>query len=211
MNLTTSIAFFAYSKIMHWVHQAGDYEVSGFGKVLRSGTHLHVIDAFLLKQRNTEGSTVLDAADTARAMYRTREEPGDFNFWWHSHANMEAFWSKTDYDAIKELGGNGWLLATVFNARRETQTALYVNQPVEFLTEHLRLEVIHPILDSDTQAFLNQQYKENVTHIVPVKRTENRDWEYQEKWSAKRWEKRMRRLERLRERGEAQRILNGVH
>lgn len=38
---------------------------------------------------------------------------------------MACFWSKTDTDTIEELGNNGWILASVFNQKREMKSAFY--------------------------------------------------------------------------------------
>lgn len=38
---------------------------------------------------------------------------------------MPVFWSKTDLDAIHSIGGNGWVLATVFNKAKEHKTMYY--------------------------------------------------------------------------------------
>lgn len=190
-----TIDWLAYAKIMHWVLAAKENEVSGFGKVVRDGGALHVVDAFLLQQRNTPGSTVLDPVDTARAMYQRRDEPGDFNFWWHSHNTMPAFWSGTDYDTIQDLGSNGWLLATVFNARAETKTALFTTQPVPFILENLELKLGALALPAEIKADLDTSYREKVTEVTyqsPAKQHYGN-----QHWLTKKDRKRMSRLKRL--------------
>lgn len=193
MHITTSIDFLAYAKIMHWVRKAKNLEVSGFGKILRVGSHLHVTDAFLLKQVNTGVSTVLDADAIGRAMYEYRNEPGDLNFWWHSHHTMSAYFSPTDYDTIRDLGGNGWLLATVFNTQEQMRTALYTASPIGFITEGLDLRIGGVELPESAKATLDAQYLQTVTEepfsstqpgLLPLSRKER---------------KRQARLERLRD------------
>ena len=58
-------------------------------------------------------------------MFTSREDEGDLTFWWHSHNSMAAFWSGTDHATIEDLGKNGYVVATVFNHKREYKTAYY--------------------------------------------------------------------------------------
>ncbi len=119
------IDFKVYQKIMHWVNKAQG-EVSGLGKVIIDKGDYRVVDAILVEQQNTGASTELEPASVAKAMYEMRETPGHLNFWWHSHVNMAVFWSGTDIDTIREIGQHGFVVATVFNKKNETRSALYV-------------------------------------------------------------------------------------
>lgn len=120
-----NIEALAYKKIMHWVHKC-PFEVSGFGTVVYDkDTHTATIkDAFLVKQEGGAAHTDIDAEALAMAEYKAFKAGGEMRFWWHSHVNMAVFWSGTDMDTIKELGGNGWMISTVFNKKEETRTAL---------------------------------------------------------------------------------------
>ncbi len=193
MNLKVTINYLEHAKIMHWVHKAGGLEVSGFGRVLRVGTHLHVSKVYLLQQKNTAGSTVLDAADLSRALYQTKDDPGDFNFWWHSHHSMAAFFSGTDHATIQDLGSNGWLLATCFNNRGETKTGIYTTMPVEMLHEDgVKLEIAAPAMPDAMKAQLDALYD--------LKVNENRFYQPPDrKWGSKAERKARRRIERMRE------------
>ncbi len=119
----------AYSKILYFVDKSYQ-EVSGLGKVIREadGTFL-VKDVMMLPQKNTMGSTDIDATDVAKAQYEMRNTPGELNFWWHSHVDMDVFWSGTDIDTIASIGGAGYVVASVFNKRREQKNAIYCNLP----------------------------------------------------------------------------------
>jgi hypothetical protein len=115
-----------YQKIMHWIDKATG-EVSGLGK-LTIDKETGVIDiksAILLKQSNTGTSTEIEAEAIAKAMYETRNDEGHLNFWWHSHVNMNVFWSGTDLDTIRDIGKQGFVVATVFNKKREMLSCLY--------------------------------------------------------------------------------------
>ncbi len=113
-----------YAKIMHWIDKA-DGEVSGLGKVEMVNGVMRVTSAILLKQENTSVATDIDAAAVGKAMFELRETPGVLNWWWHSHVNMDVFWSGTDLDTIHKIGQGGWFLSTVLNKRREMLSAYY--------------------------------------------------------------------------------------
>lgn len=95
------------SKIMYWVRKAGENEISGFGKIISHEGNPHIIEACLLSQENTPGSTEIDAQSLCRAMYEMRDKEGHLNYWWHSHGTGTAYFSHTDYQTIERLGGHG--------------------------------------------------------------------------------------------------------
>lgn len=112
-----------YNKIMHWVNKA-NFEVSGFGRVQVTGKTIEVLDAYLIKQEGGAAHTEIDEVALGKLMYEVREQPGVLRFWWHSHVNMDVFWSSTDKNTIEQLGAQGWCVATVFNKKEEMRTAI---------------------------------------------------------------------------------------
>jgi hypothetical protein len=140
-----------YDKVMHWVNKA-DNEVSGFGKVLRTDRGFEVVDAYLIDQEVGGTHTDIDGGALARLMYHTKDEMGELRWWWHSHVKMPVFWSATDKDTIKELGANGWIIATVFNQKLETRSALGYKVSSDFgsgynFQDELQFMVLTPPLD----------------------------------------------------------------
>lgn len=126
-----------YQKIMHWIDRAPG-EVSGLGKlVINKETGLiEIKSAILLKQENTGTSTDIDGAALGKAMFETKDDEGTLNWWWHSHVNMDVFWSGTDMETIRTIGNQGFLVSTVFNKKHEMLSSFYV--PVkdnQFFTE----------------------------------------------------------------------------
>ena len=105
----------AHAKISTWVKEC-PIECSGVGKALRLADGAFLItEALLLKQEGTSVTTRLDPADIGKAMFETKDSEGELTWWWHSHVDMEAFWSGTDLTTINELSDKGYCLATVFN------------------------------------------------------------------------------------------------
>ncbi len=126
MSLDSKVAILpeVYDKIMWWVHRSPQ-EISGFGKVQFIDGVATVTSAYLITQENSSADTEIDAQALSKLMYEKREEEGHMNFWWHSHVNMNVFWSATDYAAIRQIGKQGWVLAIVFNKKEEYRAAIY--------------------------------------------------------------------------------------
>ena len=122
-------------KIQYFVDKA-DKEISGLGDAwlnLEAKT-ITITSAFLLDQVCTASSTDLDEGAVAKAMFEAHqdEQKGmnrNIKFWWHSHVNMNVFWSGTDTATMKELSEQGWFSHIVFNKKREMLGA--ISYPVE--------------------------------------------------------------------------------
>lgn len=190
-----------YQKIMHWVDKA-EGEVSGMGSIVKGPGYMRVVSACMLPQENGATSTDLDADGVAKAMYLLRNEPGEMNFWWHSHVNMGVFWSGTDTATIEELGRNGFLLATVFNKKREMRSALWYQSPYkdESLGDHMFLDELETqIFDSLTKEEVTAWDEEYTRNIIEKK--------YKSIYDSNRWSASGYRATGYPERGEDGRFL----
>lgn len=160
-----------YQKIMHWVNKA-NFEVSGFGTVLfdPEAKTFTIEDAFLVKQEGSAAATDINANDLGKAMYMAHKLglKGTINFWWHSHVKMSVFWSGTDMDTIKDLGKNGYIIATVFNQMEENRSAFAAPINVPFIgprvevIDNFETEIIR-YLDSDKIKAWDASFDELVT------------------------------------------------
>ena len=169
-----------YQKVMYWVNKS-EYEVSGLGNVVfePETNTLRVIDAIMLPQKNTGTTTDIEAADVAKAMFKLRNAPGTLRWWWHSHVNMNVFWSDTDISTIKTLGNGGWFCATVFNKRNETKSAFCQKTPVRLLASD-----IPTMLASANKELITQwddEYNKNVENVQrsfdnEVEQAVEREW-----------------------------------
>ena len=162
-GLKLSMDSAVYQKIMHWVNKS-DFEVSGLGTVVydQDNNSLKVIDAIILPQKNTGTTTDIEPEDVNKAMYLMRNSPGKLRFWWHSHVNMNVFWSGTDVDTIKKLGAGGWFCATVFNKRRETKSAFCQNEPVRLLVSDIPTEITENV---ELTKQWDEEYDKNVKNV----------------------------------------------
>lgn len=135
-NFKIQIPDRVYNKVIYWVKKSS-VEISGFGTVVyfpKESTFV-IQDAILLKQENGAAHTDIDPASLGKAMYELhqRNAPGELKWWWHSHVNMQTFWSGTDENTIKDLGKNGWIIATVFNKREEQRSAFSCTADIPLL------------------------------------------------------------------------------
>lgn len=134
---TLEIDDLVYQKIMHWVNKS-DFEVSGLGKIVQQDNGLFVVtEAVLLPQENTATSTDIEPEDVGKLMYELRDTPGELRWWWHSHGDMDVFWSGTDRKTIEDLAAPGWFLATVFNKKEEMRSALALGAPFNVLVDDI--------------------------------------------------------------------------
>lgn len=124
-----------YAKIMYWVNKSNN-EVGGMGLVSYDSEDksFMVVDAFLLEQEVGPAMTDLNAEALGKLEYEHINSPFPLRFWWHSHVNMNCFWSGTDVATIKNNGKEGWMVATVFNKKNEMRSALAYKAESEFGT-----------------------------------------------------------------------------
>jgi proteasome lid subunit RPN8/RPN11 len=151
-----------YSKISHWVSKGGSHECSGMGKVKVDGEKIVIVDAWMVKQKNSGAETEMDGDDLAKMMFQKREVEGTWSFWWHSHANMDTFWSGTDRDQIAKLAANGFCVATVFNTAGKTLTCVASNNPFPFHIDGVELVIDDP-MNSDMVKSWDAEYDDKVS------------------------------------------------
>lgn len=114
-----------FEKVMYWIDKASPNEVSGFGNLSfnEETREFTVTDAFLLEQKVSGGSAEIDEKSLNKTMFEQRNAEGALKWHWHSHPTFNVFWSGTDDALIKQLGRPGWIVASVFNCKRESRTA----------------------------------------------------------------------------------------
>jgi len=87
----------------------------------------------ILKQETAGSNCTLDK--TALADYyieMTQKYGRDIQFvWWHSHANMGAFWSGTDTNTMKEYASGQWSMFLVVNVKGEYKFRVQMWEPIE--------------------------------------------------------------------------------
>jgi len=160
-----------HEKIMHWINKK-DIEVSGFGTVKYDTTtqEFHIINAYLLEQEGGAAHTDIDAASLNKLAFESIHDEGDLRWWWHSHVKMQTFWSGTDTATIKDLGKNGWIVATVFNQMRSNKSAVCYTTESELGSLLHYNDDIPTVIDSNIDPLLmaswDESYATNVKERV---------------------------------------------
>lgn len=154
-----------YQKIMYYVHKS-KVEISGLGMVEKRADGFHIIDTILLPQKNGATSTDIEPADVCKAMYELRNSPGTLQFWWHSHVNMDVFWSGTDRTTMTALAEAGWFISTVFNKKDEMRTAFNLGLPFAIMIDNVETEVLR-VLDAEKVTAWDAEYEKNVSVYTP--------------------------------------------
>lgn len=145
---------------------AADGEISGLGRVKMNGSVLTVEEIFLFKQVCSSASTVLSDDDVANFLIEAVDrgiDPSELKLWWHSHAKMNVFWSKTDDDNI-ETFANGWMLSIVGNKAGNYLCRVDLYEPLRLTLDKLPLQIILPY-DPEIDQKAADEVAEKVKHI----------------------------------------------
>lgn len=142
-----------------------DLEISGFGHYTFDGKRIVIEEIFPLMPQTCTGTETEMLRETmtrlAESKYSSRT-----NFWWHSHVNMQVFWSSVDKDCIQGLGGRETvlknMLSLVVNKRYEYKMRFDYYKPYGMFVDNIPLEVISPQLSSREIAVINREIKKNV-------------------------------------------------
>jgi hypothetical protein len=160
------ITYEAYQKMALYI-EAASGEISGLGTITRTN-ELTVDDVFIFPQECGGAHTEIDMKDIANEMIRIDKEGGNtgaVKVWWHSHADMEAFFSGTDTDTIEEMGATfPYLVSIVGNKRGQFNARVDVFNPIR-MTSEMRLEITHDN-DVETRERIEQEVREKIH--VPV-------------------------------------------
>jgi hypothetical protein len=168
----------ANEKINHWVELA-DGEVSGLGYVDPVCDEDGIIEAFeiddvfLLDQVSTKSNTELDPQAVAEFLVEADEDghADRVHLWWHSHGEMDVFWSSTDEACIEGMGGEPYLVSLVVNKAGERRARLDVFRPVRVTLDRLETSVTLPSLGLREQC--EREFDEKV-HQPPLHRFRRR-------------------------------------
>jgi len=121
-------------------------EVSGLGVGILDDVNktITITDLGIWEQECTSGETEVTSHDEmitlAEELISRGAKPEEINVWWHSHANMSAFFSGTDENTIKQWVNNRFILAVVGNKKGEFKAKLEIKQPIRCQLNDLPVE-----------------------------------------------------------------------
>jgi proteasome lid subunit RPN8/RPN11 len=134
-----------YEKMLAYVDECPT-EISGFGTIEMQPNGIRVTDAFLIDQEVTSASTDMDTEAIYAAVNEATlkgEDTSTWGCWWHSHANMQVFFSQTDLKTIDILRSSTPLVSIVFNKRREYSCQVNLYEPLELCLTEVPLEIVY--------------------------------------------------------------------
>lgn len=131
---------------LHQYVRSVNTEIAGMGKISLSddGEIITVEDVMIYEQEVTGGTA--DLSSEALAAWQTEmvkkgESLKDWKLWWHSHANMSAFFSKRDTDTIDQSYEYDFLVSLVVNRSRKREARIDTFRPFRIELEDLDIEI----------------------------------------------------------------------
>ena len=137
----------AYTKMFQYV-AATDNEISGLGIIEEiAGTGIVITDVYLLKQINTAATTELDPMDVSKLLTELAKQGKETRLllWWHSHANMDTFWSGTDIRTIETLKAGSYFISMVVNKRFDMKARIEIFSPVSISLDNVPVKILPDI------------------------------------------------------------------
>lgn len=140
-------------------------EISGLGTVEVRGGNFLVTELLLFEQTCNASHTSLNTGDIASFLTQAVMDgrpTEDLKLWWHSHVNMDVFWSQEDEGTAQRLSNGVWFLSLVANKRSEYLCRLDIFDPVPITLDELEVIVIYPD-DPELDEIVQAEIDEKVT------------------------------------------------
>jgi len=113
-------------------------EISGFGRtkiiddgLSNTGSVVKVTDLEIFKQECEPAHTSIKNEDLHQLYFnaaKNGDDPSMWNFWWHSHVNMDTGFSLEDDNTMKKLSSNdGMIVALCTNKSGDYDATIYKN------------------------------------------------------------------------------------
>lgn len=176
----------AYQKLKYFILSC-DTEIAGLGKVseieieqecdeyngMGYGSDLHkktesvpallIHDIEILPQKVTGVHATLDEDALAKFLtnkIKSGEDVSEYKVWWHSHVDMEAYFSHIDKATIEESTEFPYLISIVGNKKMEFETRIDIFKPLR-ITLPAVLDVEHAG-DKKIEAWCKKEIEEKV-------------------------------------------------
>lgn len=159
---TLRVPLVVWQKLMSYVLVCPT-EVNGFGLITRVADTIFVLDDVLITDQEATGGGVDVGVDTMTKFITDLTmqgvDIGKLRLQWHSHVDLDAFFSGIDTNNIERYA-KGWVLSIVVNKRGEFDARLDVFEPFRFWGP---LKVV--IDEPPTQQQLNWAKHEVTQHV----------------------------------------------
>lgn len=183
INITSK----AFSKMKYFIEESNG-EITGLGKVKIIGNSQETIykkdeeakevieesiilpqfliyDIEILEQEISEVSAVLNEQALGQFLFnklKNKEKVEDYKVWWHSHSEMQAFFSATDDGTIEDSTEFPYLISIVGNKAGDFLTRIDIQKPFRMTINDIELKV-EPSENSTLRNKCIQEIKEKVS------------------------------------------------
>lgn len=149
-GVTVRILAAAFDKLQTYINEC-PHEVGGKARVLRKSDHFLITDVVILHQEAGAVHTTIEGEDDARFIEEVvlahNDTPGNWRCWWHSHVNMEAYFSvhedvPTIHKMKEQLPDLPWQVSIVGNKRGEFRVRYDLYEPHRLVIDNLGLEIV---------------------------------------------------------------------
>ena len=127
-------------------------ECSALAFADQAGATFTITEIVFLKQRNSGSNTELDQADMGKFMFeamKAGKDMGKLVVWIHSHGTFQVFWSGTDAECIRILGGAAsWFISVVTNKNGDTLARLDIFKPIHTTLDQLPVDVDYQLTEA---------------------------------------------------------------
>jgi proteasome lid subunit RPN8/RPN11 len=188
--------------IDRWVAMASG-EISGLGLVEPVPGGFVVREVFLPEQTCGSVNTVIEEEAVAKLLIeldRKGYDTSKLRFWFHSHVNMQTFWSDKDQSTIELLANDDYFVSLVTNKQEEYLARVDIYKPAAIHIDDVpvRLQIPDLKLGAICEEAFKQKVKENGVIPPDLRRDEfffNRE-NYDDDFFPSYWEEQMERLEK---------------
>jgi hypothetical protein len=175
---TVEISLSVYARLRAYVDGCPN-EISGFGLVRVTGDNLVVTNVGIARQYCSATQTEISEDGLAGfldELLDRGEDPGDLLLWWHSHAEMEVFWSPTDLHTLATTFPQaGWVLGLVLNRRGAITACLHMARPVPLRLYELPVR-LQFAADAALQAEVGEEIRQKVSGFPLCAGPQARPW-----------------------------------
>ena len=129
---------------IHGYVMSVESEIAGMGKVRIEGDTMIVEEVMIYEQEVTGATADLSPKAMAKwqsDLVRAGGSPKMWRLWWHSHANMAAFFSGTDTGTMDAQTESDWVMSLVVNKRRERKARLDLYRPFRMFLADVEIEI----------------------------------------------------------------------
>lgn len=151
-KISLIIPYTTHQKLEHWIKKATG-EITGYGVVKydsENSDKIIVEDVFLGKQETSRASATIETMDTIEIMQRIEKKNiplEKMKLWWHSHADMDVFWSTTDETTINSFDPDSFFVSLVLNKAGDMLARFDLYHPIRVVLDDISIFTSYPELD----------------------------------------------------------------